>query len=154
MRARQLVAMFGMSVALAGCGDSSLNPFSWFSSGPEVETLSEIEFDQVIDARPLIDTITNLTVERIPGGAIVRATGLPRSQGWQTADLVSEDSEGEPVDGVLGFTFRAIPPEETTRASTVQSREIVAAVYVSDITLARVREIRVTGASNARTARR
>ncbi|MDD9923054.1 MAG: hypothetical protein OXQ92_12355 [Boseongicola sp.] len=142
-------------VGLSGCGDRgfSLNPFSWFGSETEVETLDEINLQTYVDDRPLIENVTSLTIDRTPGGAIIRATGLPPTQGWHTAALVS-DTEGEPVNGVLSYTFRAVPPENTERVSTVQSREITTGKFVSDIVLANVREIRVIGARNIRSIRR
>lgn len=150
--------LLGLSVAAAlvlqGCGDSSLNPFSWFRSDPQAETVDGSIPEVTRDARPLVAQITDLAVERTPGGAIIRATALPPEQGWYNAALVSVTAAGEPEDGVLAFEFRAFPPVAPTRVSTAQSRELTAAVHVSDIVLADVREIRVRGATNARTARR
>ena len=37
---------------------------------------------------------------------------------------MNEDRDGQPIDGVLTYSFRAIPPREPTRVSTVQSREM------------------------------
>lgn len=142
-----------LAVALTACG-SRLNPINWFRTAPEAETLEPFEILQPEDGRPLVSEVTSLTIERTPGGAIVRATGLPPAQGWYDAELVSEDVDEEPVDGVLTYTFRARPPLDPTRVSTVQSRELSAAVYLSDITLARTSTIRVTGETNARVARR
>ena len=67
---------------------------------------------------------------------------------------MNEDRDGRPIDGVLTYSFRARPPLEPTRVSTVQSRELTVAVFVSEITLAGTREIRVTGSQNSRAARR
>jgi hypothetical protein len=156
MTRRGAILTLSMALALSGCGlsETRLNPFNWFRSGPDVETLDPVELTESTDTRPLVAQVTALEVERTPGGAIIRATGLPPEQGWYDAELVNEDRDGNPVNGVLLFSFRARPPLEPTRVSTVQSRELSVAVYVSDITLAATREIRVTGALNARTARR
>ncbi|MGI9390383.1 MAG: hypothetical protein ACR2O1_10035 [Boseongicola sp.] len=97
--------------------------------------------------------ITALVIERMPGGAIIRATGLPPEQGWHTAELVRE-TESEPVDGVLTYSLRAIPPATRNRVSTQQSRELTVARFLSDFELASVRQIRVVGARNSRVARR
>ncbi len=138
---------------LAGCESVSLNPFDWFGSDTDVEMVDDVPVITVTDSRPLIATVTSLIVEETPGGAIVRAVGLPPEQGWYDADLVSE-TRGEPVDGILTFFFRARPPEEATRVSTVDSREIIAGRFVSELTLAETREIRVVAAGNTRAVRR
>jgi hypothetical protein len=152
MKTRNIILATTTAVALAGCGDSSLNPFSWFQSGPEVETLEEIEFDRQMESRPLVEDVTALILERRPGGVIVRATGLPSTQGWHSADLVAA-GDG-PQGGILELTFRAVAPTETTRVGTVQSRELVVAMFLSDTELEGAREIRVTGLRNIRSVRR
>ncbi len=155
MTARQLILFAALAVSVAGCGfgASRLNPFNWFGGGAEVETLEPFQIAEVEDRRPLVSEVTGLVIERTPGGAIIRATGLPPTQGWYNAGLVSED-DGEPIDGVLSFSLRSLPPASPTRVSTVQSRELSVAVFISDIALAPVRTIRVTGATNSRAARR
>ncbi|WP_413717262.1 hypothetical protein [Silicimonas sp. MF1-12-2] len=156
MTRRAAILTLAMAIALSGCGfgQSRLNPFNWFRSGPEAETLEPVFLQERQDRRPLVAQVTGLVIERTPGGAIIRATGLPPEQGWHGAELVNEDRDGNPINGVLTYSFRAVPPPEPTRVSTVQSRELTVAVFVSDITLASAREIRVTGALNSRAARR
>jgi hypothetical protein len=156
MTRQAAILTLAMAVMLSGCGfgQSRLNPFNWFGASPEEETLEPVFLQERQDRRPLVAQVTALEVERTPGGAIIRATGLPPVQGWYGAELVNEDRDGRPIDGVLTYSFRAIPPREPTRVSTVQSRELTVAVFVSDITLAATREIRVTGALNSRATRR
>jgi len=142
------------SFVLSGCGDSGLNPFGWFGGQDEnVETLAEVELVTIEDPRPLIPRVTSLRIDRTPGGAIIRATGLPDQQGWHHAALVIRD-DGVPQNGILTFDFRAVPPPTTTRSSTVQSREVTVARTISSIALQNVRTIRVVSASNVMTARR
>ena len=90
-------------------------------------------------------------VEDIPGGAIVRATGLTPTQGWWQAELVPL-----PVDekGRLVLEFRIFPPIDDTAVNTPQSREVTVALYLSNIKLAALTEIVVQGQTNARAARR
>ena len=156
MTRQAAILTLAMAVMLSGCGfgQSRLNPFNWFGASPETETLEPVFLQERKDRRPLVSQVTALEVERTPGGAIIRATGLPPAQGWYGAELVNEDRDGQPIDGVLTYSFRSIPPHEPTRVSTVQSRELTVAVFVSDITLAATREIRVTGALNSRATRR
>ena len=156
MTRRAVILTTAMALVLSGCGvgQSRLNPFNWFRSGPEVETLAAVPLKETRETRPLVAQITQLVIERTPGGAIIRATGLPPEQGWYDAELVNVDRDGKPIDGVLYFGFHARPPLEPTRVSTVQSRELTVATFVSNITLESVREIRVTGSVNSRSARR
>ena len=144
----------GVALLVTGCGfgESRLNPFNWFSSAPEEETLEPFQVIEVEDDRPLVAQITALNIDRTPGGAIVRVTGLPPTQGWYDVALV--DESGGPIDGVQSYSLRASPPDEPQRVSTVQSREVTAARFISDIALAQVRVIQVTGAQNSRAARR
>lgn len=143
-----------VSLVLAGCGESRFNPFNWFRGGVEVETFEPIDIVEDVEGRPLVAEISSLVVEPTPGGAIVRAVGLPPTQGWWDADLVNVDPDGDPVDGVMTYTFRARPPLDPARVSTPQSREISAAVTIPSVTLARVSQVRVTAETNARVARR
>ena len=146
--------LIALSFALSGCGDSGLNPFGWFGGqGERVETLEEVEIITVEDSRPLIPRVTSVRIDRTPGGAIVRATGLPDQQGWHNASLVVRDGSAS-QNGVLTLDFRAVPPPTPTRSSTVQSREVTAARTVSSIALQNIRTIRVVAASNVMTARR
>ena len=59
-----------------------------------------------------------------------------------------------PVDGVLSYRFRAVPPREATRVSTVRSRELSVGRAISRSVLAETRVIRVIGARNVRTVSR
>lgn len=139
--------------ACAKVRDSRLNPFNWFQKSAVTTLEPKGGYSTAADTRPLVDQVLSLVVEPVAGGAIVRATGLPPTQGWWSADLVA-DAEGKPVDGVLTFRFVLAPPPNPAPVSTQQSREITAGVYLSTIDLAEVREITVVGARNARSTRR
>lgn len=139
-------------IALAGCGglrDSKLNPFNWFKRS-EVRVAVDVPEDPS-DTRPLAETVLDLKVEPIPGGAIVRARGLPPTQGWWDAELVLKPTD---ETGVLVYEFRLSPPDQPTDANVPRSREIDVAIYVSDYKLEFVNEIVVQGATNARSASR
>lgn len=146
--------LLGLSL-MTGCArisDSRLNPFNWFGTSQDQEVVTPVAVAD--ERRPLVANITALVIERTPGGAIVRATALPASQGWFAPELVRVDPDGAPVDGVVSYAFRAVPPKNPQRASTVQSRELSAAVFIPNGQLDRLRAIQVTGAQNARIARR
>ena len=155
MMRTKYITLSVMALALTGCGigDSALNPFRWLSQEEPVERLSEVDIAPLIEDRPLVQSVDALVSERLPGGIIIRATGLPPSQGWFDAQLVREVSAAAGT-GVIVYSFRARPPEEKTRVSTKQSRELVAGAYLSDIELAGITSIRVLSASNARTVGR
>lgn len=149
---RRLLVVSMAAAALAGCGgfrQSRLNPFNWFGRSEPRETI--VLPDERQDARPLVETVLSMTVEPIPGGAIVRARGQTPTQGWWKAELVPLDID---EDGVLVYEFRLLPPVGQTDVNTPQSRQVDVAIYISDIRLDRVREIVVQGATNARSARR
>lgn len=151
---RTIAALLVAAVAVTGCGrirDSKLNPFNWFGGSKE-------EVVQVVDGvpqdpRPLVQEVTRLEVARQPGGAIVTAAGVPPTQGWWDAALVPE-GDGAAKDGVLTYRFVVKAPLELRRTSTPQSREVTAAVYLSDIRLQDVTKIVVLGASNSRSTSR
>ena len=145
-------AVLMLCLGLAACGgmrDSKLNPFNWFGRSQETEKVALPEAPR--DPRALVQQVIGLAVEEVPGGAIVRATGLPPTQGYWQAELVPQ-----PVDetGRLVLEFRVFPPVETMRAGTQPSREVVVALYLSNYKLETIREIVVQGEANARSARR
>ncbi|MEM9522961.1 MAG: hypothetical protein AAF982_03040, partial [Pseudomonadota bacterium] len=115
MSKRVALALALVSVAGA-CGmvrESRLNPFNWF--GQDQSETAAVSEDGPVDARPLVDRIMSVNIERVSGGIIVRATGLPPWQGYYDIALTPMNG-GLPIDGVLRFAFRAFPPAEPARA--------------------------------------
>ncbi len=153
MKKPQVAALTGLLLlgACSGYSQSNWNPVNWFGGSNEV-TVAEATLDvgTASDPRPLVDQVLTMTVERYPGGAIVRATGLPPTQGYWAGDLIEESFE----DGRLTFRFVVLPPVEPKRVSTQASREIEVGTSVPQIKLDSVREIIVVGAQNARSSRR
>lgn len=148
----RLTALLLTTLILAGCGglrDSRLNPFNWFGRSEEAEKVALPVATE--DPRGLVATVLTLNVDETAGGAIIRATGLPPTQGYWDAELVEQ-----PIDenGRLVLEFRIFPPSERAAVSTQVSREVVVALYLSNIRLAQVSEIIVQGADNARATRR
>lgn len=147
-----LATAIAMTLILGGCGfgNSRLNPFNWFGGSSETEVVA-VEDGQPVDHRLLVQQVIDMTVERNQTGAIVRATGLPPTQGYWEAELVAR-----PVDenGVLVFDFRVFPPLAPQSVSTQQSREITAGVFLSNARLREIRQITVQGETNARSSRR
>ncbi len=148
-----IAALLLGTLVLTGCA-TKLNPFNWFKRGSTQETLTELPDPTVIiDPRGLVQQVVSMSVEKTPGGAIIRATGLPPTQGYWDAELIAENDE-KPVKGVLTYQFRIEEPIDFQPVSTPQSREVVVARFVSNIKLQGVSQIRVVGAKNARSTRR
>ena len=156
---KPLLAALTAALFVSACGGTSssrLNPFHWFRRAPQAtDTLAPKGgyAAALQDNRVLVDQVTTLKIERMPGGAIVRASGLPQTQGWWDGELVAEN-DGEPDDkGVMTYRFVVAAPREPTAVSTPVSREITVAAYLSDLKLARLRRITVVGARNSLSAR-
>jgi hypothetical protein len=153
-----LFAALTAVVVLSGCG-SRLNPVNWFGGNdakPEVAKTLEPEGGyppRPEDRRPLVKSVTSMTVNPMPGGIILFAVGLPPTQGWWDTDLVA-DNGGEPINGILSYSFVLMPPFQPTPVATARSREVTAARFVPDSRLEDVRQITVRGVENQVSRRR
>jgi hypothetical protein len=149
---KPMLATLSVLLLLAACGSGQrtwYNPFGWFGGSQETESLVQ-DVGTPQDPRPLVDQVLSLSVEPFDGGAIIRATGLPQTQGFWAAELIAEPV----VDGRAGFRFVVVPPMEPMRVSTQPSREITVATTLTNRELEGISEIIVTGARNARSSRR
>lgn len=150
--------------ALGGCArlsESRVNPFNWFgndrgalaqTASPSAEQRPLVPANRqvtVIDQRSLIETISVLSIERTPSGALVRATGLAPTPGYYNGELVRTGIE----NGVLSLAFRAQRPAEPQLGPNDRARQITAALALSQAELSGIRSIRVEAAQNARSAR-
>ena len=157
---KPLLAALVLTIALGACSgfrQSRMNPRNWFGGS---QRTASVAVDPVTGAKPvpadtrdMVAEVETLVVERRPGGALIRATGLTPTQGWWNAALVVEN-DGKPVKGVLTFRFAIAAPVTATPVSTPQSREVTVAAYLSDAQLDGVTQITVTGLNNARSSRR
>lgn len=169
-----LSVILATSLVLGGCAtirDSRVNPFNWFG------TSESVPIEETENTNPLIprgggglfarareenavyqgtpfDQVTNVTVERIPGGAIIRATGLVERQGVYQVQLTPENDDELPVDGVLTYRLEGVRPARATPVGTRATREFTAGRQLTDQQLAVVRQIRVEGLRNAQVTRR
>ncbi|MBR9763973.1 MAG: hypothetical protein GYB53_10720 [Rhodobacteraceae bacterium] len=155
------------AIGLSGCGyvrDSRLNPFNWFGraeareltaqeaaqeTNPLIPERSRFARPDEVDLRDRVAGLESLVVERIPGGAIVRVTGISAAAGAYDVELRELPGEA----GVARYEMVSYLPE-VAQAAPVQSRRITAATRISDTALAQVRTIEVLSASNALTSRR
>lgn len=137
-------------LSACGFGQSRLNPLNWFGRSQPVET-GGLLTTAPADPRPLVAQVLTMSIEPYPGGALVRATGLPPTQGFWDGELVAL-----PVDdtGTLVLEFHIFPPIARAGVVNQQSREVTVAYSLSDIKLESISQIIVQGAGNARASRR
>lgn len=147
-------------LVLAGC-QSRYNPsnWGWFGGSRSEPSLAPRNgYPSDIDPRPLVSQVVSMSVDQVPGGAVVTAVGLPPTQGWWAADLVStyvtEAGQTAPKDGVIQLEFRVVPPVSARGSVNKASRELTAGTFLSEQTLRGVRQIRVIGANNQRSSGR
>jgi hypothetical protein len=154
---KPLLAALAVTLTISACGtvrESRFNPFNWFGGSSEQPSgLVPAGGVAALDNRAVAQQITDLSVERAPGGAIVRAAALPPTQGWWDAELIAEN-DGRAVDGVMTYTFRIAQPPRPWPAGTPQSRELTAGAFIPNTRLEAVRQVVVRGAENQRVARR
>ncbi|MDA8747151.1 hypothetical protein N9M66_02950 [Litoreibacter sp.] len=147
---RPLLAILAVAMIVSACS-SRLNPVNWFGRdrAEVVETAPDANVTR--DGRRFVDQVVQLAVDATPNGAIVRAVGLPLTQGYWDAELVRVNSQDP---SLVVFEFRVVPPLERRNQGTEQSREIIAATSISNAALQGVRSISVVGARNRRSVRR
>jgi hypothetical protein len=137
---------------LAAC-ETRLNPLNWFGGAEEERVVVDQEaVRDPNDPRDLVATVASLNVDALPGnsGAILRAVGVPPTQGFWEAELVEVPGE----EGQLVYEFRVFPPAGRADAGPQPSREIVAGAELNRFDLQGIRTITVRGAANQLTVRR
>ena len=152
------ILIIGLMLTLTACsgGGSRLNPFNWFGGGSNAGSRqSSLEprrgYGADAEYRQLADQITALSVEPASAGIIISATAVMPTQGWYNADLVrvASDDAAEAV-----FEFRVEGPLSAKAVGPARSREITAAAFLTTQDAVGLRNIRVVGARNTRSARR
>lgn len=133
-------------MALAGCSSG------FFSNEPEIEELEPAPDRFVIDDRSVVRSVSSVRRDRLPGGIVVTAVGVPDVQGFWDAELVEVTEDG-PVNGALIYEFRVSDPAVPNPPGTQRSREIIVARFLSDIQLQGVNRIVVNAESNSRSVR-
>lgn len=154
------------AIGLSACS-SRLNPMNWFGGSEEVAVETT-----TADVNPLIpkragllsrpeevyagipvQKITEMKVERTANGAIIRAAGIAYVQGAFAVALIPQN-DGKPVSGVLSFELQAVHPKAGSRGGAEQTRQVTAAIALTNQELQGVRTIKVIGGENARQSRR
>lgn len=171
---RSIATLLVVTLLLGACS-TRINPFNWFGG-----SRNEPRPERQVNDNPLIpeererrgffnlraareraniyrgepvDVISNLVIERVPGGAVIRATGLSRYQNVYDVQLTPLD-EDQGEDGVLAYRLEAVIPERPIAGGPERLRRISAAQAVTDQDLENIRAIRVAGIENARVSRR
>ena len=149
---RALAMVLTLGLAVTGCSSvsqSKYNPFNWFKPGEP--TGPAVLYVPAADKRLLVAQVLTLKVEQTPDGAIIRATGLPPTQGWWKAALVKVDQDDATK---LIYEFRLFPPITLVPAGSPASREITVASAVSNQQLDGIKTVTVQGDTNALSSRR
>lgn len=143
-----LVALLCLT-ACSNWGNSAVNPSNWFS-GAQADATVPVATELPGDPRPLVDRLLSMQIENHSTGVIVRATGLPPTQGYWNAELVAQ-----PVDenGKLVLDFRLIAPAPGAPVVNQRSREITVGYDVTAFQLQSISSIEVRSASNSMTKR-
>ena len=168
------------TLVLSGCStirDSRANPFNWFGGTEEVAAgdVAATGDGRPGEANPLIpetsgllqsreernqyrgtpiDAIAEVTLERVPGGVMIRATGLAATQGIYEARLTPENDDESPVDGVLSYRLEVLNNPYVRAQGPAATRQVTVARTLTDQELADTRIIRVKGVQNALETRR
>ena len=164
--------------ACATVRESRINPLNWFGSSTSEPAATQTAEASPQEANPLIPrerprirlgrrnqereledgtliaNVSELVVERVPGGAIIRVEGIADRQGVHSVRLTPADPELRPEDGVLTFRLEGVTPDRARSGGPDRARRVVAAVSLTDQQLGGVRVIRIEGAQNVRTTRR
>ena len=157
-----LILALALPVVLAACGGAGTPTGDGADAGtntliPERSSglMAQRRAAQAqIDPTTPMDQVTDLRVEQVPGGIIIRATGLDIYATSYGARLRPNMLDESPEDGTLVYLFRRIVPAGAQPGGAVVTREITVARFVSDQSLSGVRSIRVEAAGNTRTVRR
>lgn len=156
------------ALVLTSCGtvrESRLNPFNWFGNAKSTPVEVSEEINPLIPRRRAsvfrqtrdesyqgwaVEEVSDLRIERRPGGAIITAIGVPDQQGAFEVKLVKVEDESDAA--TLTYEFAALQPN--ARTGTVASRQVTAAVWLTDNELAGIRTIRVKARRNVLSSRR
>lgn len=176
MRTRLTTALIA-TLVLTGCAglrDSRANPANWFGrdapapneAAPETNTLipgesrglfgtaRERALAEAKNRTSPIATVSSARLDSVPGGAILRVTGLDATQGAFAVALVPANEEELPEDGVLSYSLERQLPVAPQAVGPEQTREVTVGRALTDQQLAGVRSIRITAAQNAISLRR
>ncbi|MAB06512.1 MAG: hypothetical protein CML50_10940 [Rhodobacteraceae bacterium] len=169
---RTLTVLILSGVVLSGCAtvrDSRVNPFNWFGSSTPAPV--NVAPEATGAANPLIPqrrasiiwgrereyagrpvaNIDELLIERRPGGAIIRVTGIADRAGPFDVRVIKDETLSD--TDTLAYTLSALQSAGPRNVGP-RARMVTAAVWLTDQELYGIREIRVAGRDNALATRR
>lgn len=134
---------------LAGCSEGNLgnlNPLTWFGNDSQT---AEASVDLVVeDARIMVPQVTNVSQFPITNGLIITASGMPNTQGFWDPVLLPLNDE-MPMDGYINYELKASAPTEEPNVGTNESRQLEAALTITEDKLENVIGIRVIALENS-----
>jgi hypothetical protein len=137
-------------VVLSGCGGKRGSPPPGASSEvnpliPEKTSILRKDKSEKYFGTP-VDNVVSMSIEKIPSGAIIHVIGVTRLQGAYDVRLTS-DSKGDPVDGVLTFTLKAVQPLDQPQGPQ-RTRTVHVGRFISNGDLKNSSLIRIVGGQN------
>lgn len=128
--------------------DSSANSSGGFFSKrkPEVTPLEQKRI--VPDERILIPIVSEVTVDRFLGGALIKARGTTDSLGYNDINLVVLNDGFPDENGVISYEFKAEAPLKKIKGPTPRSNEVYAGASIPANRILLVKRIRVVAAQN------
>lgn len=172
-----LVATLTLS-ACTPIGESRLNPFNWSGGGgsgevvgdavpaSQTQTLNEEPNPLIPEQRTgvfratlksvnaylgtPIDQVSALVIEPVPGGAILRATGITQVQGVYNLRLTPTNLDDvADENGVLTYRIEGVRPARAVQGGPERLRTVMVARHLTDKQLEDARVIRVQARRNA-----
>ena len=168
MRIRTWGIIGCVALAVSGCSrfsESRFNPMGWFGGSSQPETLEPKGGYPTSrqDTRLPVAHITAARWEPLYEGRMLVVTGLAATKGWSKVALVTEMPlppgriRGDD-SGVLRLRLVGNPPAagsyEATHAANPASDTLTVAMTIPTEALVDIREVVVTGGTNAVTLRR
>lgn len=175
MRTRLSAALI-VTLLLTGCAglrDSRANPANWFGRDAPAPAESDADTNPLIPGQrglfrnsreraraeakaqtTPIATVVAARLEPVPGGAILRVTGLDATQGAHNVGLIPQNEAELPENGVLSYTLERQLPQTPQPVGPEQTREVIVGRALTDQQLTGVRSIRISAAQNAITLTR
>ncbi len=150
------------TLALAACGgsdsDSGWSPSGWFkSSGPTTLEPEGGYPTSNTDPRPGMPSVTGAQWKTLNEGRLLLVTGMAPTKGYWDVGLIPERPSptgrlSPDPDGTLRLRFVAWPPPPDSQAARMaanpQSDQITSAVSIPSNTLAGIKQVVISSASN------
>ena len=169
---RSIAALLILTTLLGACS-TRLNPFNWFGGDREPRrerTTSENDNPLLPPERDRggflglraareraaeyrgqpVDVISQVVLEPVPGGVLMRVIGTSRYQNVFDVRLIPAVEDDSPVEGVLSYSLQAVIPATPISGGSERLRQVTAGRILTDQKLEDVRQIRVAGIENAR----